>query len=410
LLETILGQRLNKSPMAKIIKIQAREASLKRRLREHLRGLGFHKNAEGMLEVSDPSKEVIRSLHAGQRFDRISQNRQFIKDHYESLSKHFASGRDINPSKITPVLQRVKSDTEESRLFRFAALTWSVPVSNGFGRRIRYLVWDQHNQKLIGLIAIGDPVFNLSVRDKLIGWSGKDRGERLVNIMDAYVLGAVAPYNMLLGGKLVASLVRSRDIYDDFQKTYGNTEGIISGKKKKARLLAVMTSSSLGRSSIYNRLKLGGVSHFRSIGYTSGWGHFHIPDRLFADLREYLREIEHSYADLHHFGQGPNWRLRTTRAALESLGFKDDLLKHGIQREVFLSELASNAIQMLRTGKGRPNLTTLLSVNEVAELALERWIVPRSIRVPEFAGWTLDNLRSLFSPRSQKVNELLIAK
>jgi hypothetical protein len=42
-----------------------------------------------------------------------------------------------------------------------------VPVSNGFGRRLRYLVWDEHNDKLIGLIAIGDPVFNLSVSRQL---------------------------------------------------------------------------------------------------------------------------------------------------------------------------------------------------------------------------------------------------
>jgi hypothetical protein len=68
---------------------------------------------------------------------------------------------------------------------RLASLTWAVPVSNGFGRRLRYLVWDRNNNKLIGLIAIGDPVFNLSVRDKLIGWTVKDRGERLVNILDA---------------------------------------------------------------------------------------------------------------------------------------------------------------------------------------------------------------------------------
>jgi hypothetical protein len=91
------------------------------------------------------------------------------------------------------------------------SLTWAVPVSHGFGRRLRYLVWDRHNGKLIGLMAIGDPVFNLSVRDKLIGWNSHARGERLVNIMDAYVLGAVPPYNMLLGGKLVAALIRTRD-------------------------------------------------------------------------------------------------------------------------------------------------------------------------------------------------------
>lgn len=62
--------------------------------------------------------------------------------------------------------------------------------------------------------------------------------------MDAYVLGTVPPYNALLGGKLVACLIRSRDIYDDFSRTYGKTRGIISKQKKNARLLAVTTSSS----------------------------------------------------------------------------------------------------------------------------------------------------------------------
>lgn len=383
--------------MAEIISIVTREASIKRRLRRHLSKLGFHKNADGLLETSDLSKEAIRSLHYSQRFDRLVQNRNFIKKHSTDLLRHFATGRDIDPSKISPVLQRVRSNTKESDLFRLAALTWSVPVSNGFGRRIRYIVWDEHNEKLIGLIAIGDPVFNLSVRDNLIGWDSDARSERLVNVMDAYVLGAVAPYNILLGGKLVACLVRTREVYNDFQETYGDAAGIISGKKKKARLLAVMTSSSLGRSSVYNRLKLGGIQYFRSIGYTSGWGHFHVPDKLFADLREYLREIDHPYADLNRFGQGPNWRLRTTRAALGAIGVKEDLLRHGIKREVFVCELATNAIRMLKTGKGRPNLKTLATAGDVAQIALERWIIPRAQRRPEFSAWTTDDLRRLLT-------------
>ena len=126
------------------------------------------------------------------------------------------------------MLERVRSDTWQSNLFRLASLTWRVPVSRGFGRRLRYLVWDGHNEKLIGLIAIGDPVFNLSVRDA-IGWDCHDRSDRLVNIMDAYVLVAVPPYNMPVGGKLIASLVRSRDLDDDFSQTYGDSAGIISG-------------------------------------------------------------------------------------------------------------------------------------------------------------------------------------
>lgn len=387
--------------MAKVIEIAARQASIKRRLRRHLKNLGFHKTEAGMLEISGSGKDVIRSLHSGQRSDRLAQNRRFITDRLPELTKYFASGNDIDPAKISPVLQRIRSGSLESDLFRLASLTWSVPVSNGFGRRIRYLVWDKHNEKLIGLIAIGDPVFNLSVRDSLIEWDAKARAARLVNIMDAYVLGAVAPYNMLLGGKLVACLVRSRDVYDDFVQTYGNTTGIISGKEKNARLLAVMTSSSLGRSSLYNRLKLDGIQYFRSIGYTSGWGHFHVPDRLFADLREYLRAIDHPYADRHRFGQGPNWRLRTTRAGLEAIGFKEDLLKHGVRREVFLCELASNALRMLRTGKGKPDLSTLATANDIANLALDRWILPRAHRCPEFAGWTVEDIKQLLTNQVQ---------
>ena len=70
------------------------------------------------------------------------------------------------------------------------------------------------------------------VRDELIGWNSADREKRLVNVMDAYVLGAVPPYNFLLGGKLVAALVRTKEVRNDFAERYGNTRGIISKKKR----------------------------------------------------------------------------------------------------------------------------------------------------------------------------------
>ena len=386
-----------------------REATLKRKVGAHLRDLGFHRSARGALEVDSNDKDVIRATHSSQRRDRLSANAAFLSQRVPALLKHFASGCEVDPEAIKPSLERVVASTWQADLFRIASLTWSIPVSNGFGRRLRYLVWDSHNEKLIGLIAIGDPVFNLAVRDKLIGWDADGRSARLVNMMDAYVLGALPPYNALLGGKMIACLVRSREVYDDFSRTYGGTKGIISGKKKRARLLAITTSSSMGRSSVYNRLKLDGDPYFKSIGYTHGWGHFHIPDSLFSELRAYLRSIGHDYADQYQYGQGPNWRLRTTRAALTALGFRNDLLRHGIQREVFFSSLANNAMKLLQTGKGRPDLSSLLSVKEVAELSMARWIVPRSVRCPEFRVWTRENLQSLlaFRPRADRSHRSL---
>ncbi len=378
-----------------VVSIAAREATLKKQIRTHLKSLGFTRDQDGALKTAGTGKEEIRLLHGGQRNDRLAANKAFISERLPKFLKYFASGADIDPAKIKPRLQLISSETWESELFRLASLTWSVPVSNGFGRRLRYLVWDDHNGKLIGLFAIGDPVFNLSVRDKLIGWDLEERTSRLVNIMDAYVLGAIPPYNALLGGKMVACLVRSRDVYDDFRNAYGGTVGIISEEEKKARLLVATTSSSMGRSSIYNRLKLDGVEYFKCIGYTGGWGHFHIPDDLFLELRDYLRRSGHKYADQHRFGQGPNWRLRTTRAALSALGIKADLLHHGVQREVFVSLLAANAFDILKSGKGRANLKTLLAAEEVAALSVQRWVIPRSIRMPEYRTWGANEIGRL---------------
>jgi hypothetical protein len=269
---------------------------------------------------------------------------------------------------------------------------------------MRFLVWDDSNGKLIGLIALGDPVFNLRVRDDLIGWTSKQRAENLVNVMDAYVLGAVPPYSMLLGGKLVASLVRTREIRSTFAARYQDARGILSRKKKHASLAMVTTSSSLGRSSLYNRLKLDGISYFESIGYTGGWGHFHIPQKLFDDMRRYLDSQGHSYANGHEYGNGPSWRLRTIRAALVLMGMNDDLLRHGIGREVFVCRLAANAKRILRGESVRPYCRKLRTVEEVGALARERWLVPRAERRPEYGSWTRDQILGLLRgpARSQK--------
>ncbi|WPP47231.1 Druantia anti-phage system protein DruA [Pseudomonas sp. AN-1] len=371
------------------------------KLRDHLQSLGFTKSEGGALQIPGNTKDAIRTLHYAQREERLSANQKFLSRASGKLIRFFASGKDVDPCNISPVLERVSSETWQGDLFRIAALSWSVPVSNGFGRRIRYLVWDENNGKLMGLIAIGDPVFNLAVRDKFIGWDIADRGARLVNLMDAYVLGAVPPYNKLLGGKLIACLLRSREIYDDFSRAYGGTAGVISREEKKARLLAITTTSSMGRSSVYNRLRLNGIQYFKSIGYTGGWGHFHIPDVLFAELREYLRDIDHSYADQHGFGQGPNWRLRTTRAALSALGFKEDLMRHGIQREVFICQLANNATEILQTGKGQPDIASLLSAKDIAAQAVERWVIPRSRSRPEYIDWTSSEFIDMFGSQAQ---------
>ena len=302
-------KKKSESKRASTIPLFTVEARLKRGLRSHLKSLGFTRGPDGMLVRPDATKDGVRMLHVPQRAERFAQSQAFIEEQLPTLRRYFANGTDVVPKRITPRIELIASGTEQSNLFRLASLTWAVPVSQGYGRRMRFLVWDDSNGKLIGIFALGDPVFNLRMRDQLIGWTQQTRRERLVNILDAFVLGAVPPYNMLLGGKLTACLIRSCEVRDLFAKRYRLSKGVISGQVKRASLVMVTTSSSLGRSSIYNRLKLDGESYFRSIGYSEGWGHFHIPDALFSDMRAYLKRRRHRYAGNHQYGQGPNWKM-----------------------------------------------------------------------------------------------------
>lgn len=368
------------------------EAKLKRAIRQHFTRLGFKKGKDGTLQLPGQGKDIVRKLHSGQRDEKLRANEIFLERNTDKLLSNFANGDEIDPTQIRLVLKRVRSDTPEADLFRLATLTWSVPVSSGFGRRLRYLVWDEGHDKLAGVIALGDPVFNLSVRDRLISWSTEDRSKRLVNLLDAYVLGAVPPYTFLLGGKAVAALVRTQEVVDDFQRAYGETVGIISGTAKHANLLMVTTTSSMGRSSVYNRLRLDGTPYFTPIGYTIGWGHFHITDDLFEKMRTYLRLLNHGYADHHEYGEGPNWRLRTIKAALARLGINESVLKHGIKRQVFVCGMAANTFDILRGKAAQPNYGDLKSVAEVSQMAVKRWMIPRAERETVFRRWKRDSI------------------
>jgi len=157
-------------------------------LEQHFRSIGFDLGPSGELMLPGTDKNTYRALHEAQRKQKLIDAQNFLNEKQHKFIRFFADGVNVCPQKIRPVLEPIKGRTFESDLFRYASLTWSIPVSSGYGRRIRFLVWDAHTNSLMGLIALGDPVFNLRIRDEFIGWDVRQREERLVNIMDAYVL------------------------------------------------------------------------------------------------------------------------------------------------------------------------------------------------------------------------------
>lgn len=347
------------------------------------------------------AKEMVRRRHSQHRSDTWQREFATIGPRIPRLLADFASGQDVIPERIDPVIERVAADTREADLFRLTTLLWSVPVSRGYGRRMRFLVRDRANGKIMGVFALGDPVFNLGARDRWLGWTADDRRDRLVNVMDAFVVGAVPPYTYLLGGKLVFALIGSAEVGALFAERYGDTTGIISGQKKSPRLALVTVTSALGRSSIYNRLRLRDpedesrcLVDLAPIGWTNGYGHFQVSDVLFMRLRRLLVDRGHSYANGHQYGDGPNWRMRVARVALAELGLNSDLQRHGIERQVYALPLAENFRDFLRRHEPAAVLNRP-SASSIASAALERWVLPRSDRDLRYKDFCVAELETL---------------
>jgi hypothetical protein len=379
------------------------KTQLRRAVAKQLRLCGFKRNGHGYTVDEGISKDSIRALHLPLKNERLSTDCRFLNEKIPHLKRYFAAGTDVIPDRIKPLLVEVHSDTPEADLFRLATKFWSVPVSQGFGRRMRYLVMDESNNKLIGIFALGDPVFNLSARDELIGWTSKDREKRLINVMDAYIVGAVPPYSMLIGGKLVAALMTSNEVRKSFAEKYGKRLSVIARSRKHAQLVLITTTSALGRSSLYNRLAIPDGARFNRIGTTIGYGHFHLAGDAFVMMRKYLVQRRHPYASGNKFGQGPNWRLRVIRAALVSVGLNaDGIMKHGVGREVYAVPLATNWKEIL-LGKQKRAQFTALTASEIADYCLKRWIIPRSQRDPSFKEYRPEaTLESFLTSKLEK--------
>ena len=336
------------------------------------------------------SKDKIRALHRTAVQHRIDRSKGGLFRKERHLIKRIASGHEIVPSRILPRLIEVLPNSDEELLFRYASLHWSIPVSSGYGRRLRFLVVDDHNGKLMGLIGLGDPVYSLAPRDQWVGWTRTDRSQRLRNVMDAFVLGAVPPYSFLLCGKLVAMLAASNTVRTVFQQKYEGTHSIIRKRVHDGRLVLVTTASALGRSSVYNRLRFANRLLFRRVGFTKGSGDFHFANGLYHTLAAFAKQHCTPTAKQTLWGKGFRNRREVVKKCLPLLGISSDWLYHGIQRELFVVPLAHNTKEFL-CGEHDTLMWYDQSEAEIFEYFRDRWMLPRSTRDTRFTQWSAED-------------------
>lgn len=374
-------------------RILSKEATeLRERVVRALREQGFEIR-KGRLASREPAcKQDLRAMHRSAVIHRIEQASAGLRRHENRLLGRFAAGKEVNPANVRPRLVLVHAGSEDELLFRYARLHWSIPVSAGYGRRLRFVVYDESNDKLIGLFGLADPIFNLGPRDQWVGWRLENRKQRLQCVMDLFVLGAVPPYSQLLCGKLVALLSTSFEVQNAFKRKYGGDRSLIRGEPLDGRLALLTTTSALGRSSLYNRLRFDNQPGFRSVGFTRGSGEFHFANGVYRDLAALVATHAEPTAKHKKWGAGFRNRREIVRKALPLLGLSRELVYHGIQREIFVAPLATNTQQFLQ-GDHQTLRRYDRRADDIFDWFRGRWLLPRAQRHEQWKSFDPATLR-----------------
>ena len=343
----------------------------------------------------------LRAMHDKAKQARLQESQAWIQRAWAKYSHRFAEGRTITPENVRPRLVQVESK-EQQDLFRLGRFTWSLPYTRGYGRRLRFLVMDDHHETLMGLLGLQSAPISFLPRDRHVRYPTKERKEELVNqTMDIFTLGAIPPYDRLLGGKLMVYAAGSREVREAYQEQYGGAVTLMKERVIPAHLVLLTTTSAYGRSSIFNRVKYPGSAEERTVahqlgcidrkdytknkqnGYTKGYGNVHL-DGIYPRIKEYLDQM--GYETTKGYGQGPKPVWQNIHRALLKLKIDGKGLKHGIPREAWCIPLARNVWEYLNGEAEEPDYYQD-TFQEMADWWKERWLLPRSERPGAWQDW-----------------------
>jgi Domain of unknown function (DUF4338) len=215
-------------------------------------------------------------------------------------------------------------------------------------------------------------------------------------IADLTVCGAVAPYNSLLGGKLIAMLAVSPSVIRAYRDKYSDyASEIASGMagrpiRRRTNLVFIGTTSLYGSgSSQYNRVRipaevLAGQAdiRFQQLGRSRSFGTSHLSADSVTALVRLAEQSSTGVRVNSIFGEGVNPKLRKVRHGLDLLGWpSDQLLQHGRQRIVYGVSLVRNLLPYLLAVDVKPGYVFPRKVRDdvaaISQWWIRRWLARR---------------------------------
>lgn len=249
---------------------------------------------------------------------------------------------------IKPVLEFCEK-TNQLRMYQYyRKKVSSLPLTGVVGRAIRILVKDVITDKYIGIMCLSSDVYNLGERDTYIKTTSKQNDWKinyLKNILNLSCCVPLQPFGFnTTGGKLLASLAFSREIFDYYLSKY------------KEPLLAIITTSINGKSIQYDRLPC-----LKMIGYTKGYGSVNIPDELYKVCQEY-NNIWKVISKSNRID-----RFNFLKNLLNHLELSQTILQHNNKRGIYFGYLFSTKLDEIY------DISELKSIEYIYNIWKSRW-------------------------------------
>lgn len=332
------------------------------------------------LKPKNNSKKMLKSIHNFGRIKSLKVHSKFL-DENQNLAKEFLiDGNEIRPEEIKLELRYVNPRTVESKLFFWWNLAWwSIPYVNPVGRQIKFIIWDKTHNAPFGLLGLSSPPLNMSIRDKFLELPHNEHHQWINMSMYGQRVGALPPYNDLLGGKLIAMTMTSNELRYVYSKKYKNNITLKEQKKIPPDLLFTTTTSAFGKSSMYERIFYHNERVEQFLGFTKGIGSFYVPNELYHEIIDYLKYLG---CDIKNIPGGKSSRkIKLIHTAFDKLGIKR-ASSEGIQRGFYLFSNVSNLKEIIHENE-KP-LWYDRSFEKIQHFWLERYGIPRSNRITTF--------------------------
>jgi hypothetical protein len=235
------------------------------------------------------------------------------------------------------------------------------------GRYIKFLVVDDSRPEkpVLGIGAISGDFPALDKRDEFIGWTKEQRETgKLNHTAVGSTIVATQPFaSNFNGGKLIAALITSKAIRDEWQSRYGNDV-----------MVGMTTTSLFGVPSMYDQIK-----QWKRLGLTTGRVPIQPGMSLYNRWKDFVQKSR-SYEfekmmqqDSDVSGPVTNYKTKLLTMIFKASGIKLSDYLHGFPRGIYFSEFYENTKYFLCGRVTESELVMKPLFQESVEQITDRW-------------------------------------